>query len=293
MNRTSSFTLSSILIVAALTACKSKSPDGAAAKPAEAAPAVTPTPVAAPDPTPAAPTPTAAPAPAAPTAPAGPLPLAMPVPASATSFSTDNVAGEHRDQASTVADFKQELTDSGATFVSDEKLADGWAVRYRESDATIVTAVERTLGGAVWRCRSNGDDQAAHDRGHAACLAVSAAGGTLAVPFTPTEDGVALNDGTTSLKASLATADSPATVEAATANATKGLKVLEQGAAPGGFAVAYQTWNGGIEAQGLIYRATVRAKLGAIDLVCEPWAGAKSAAAASAALTACKGLIAR
>ncbi|MCE9574221.1 MAG: hypothetical protein K8W52_13825 [Deltaproteobacteria bacterium] len=290
MNRASSIALSSILVAAALTACKSKAPD-AAAKPAEAAAA--PTPVAAPAPAPAVAAPTPAPAPAAPTAPAGPLPLAMPVPASATSFSTDDVAGEHRDQASTVADFKQELTDSGATFVSDEKLADGWAVRYRESDATIVTTAERTLGGAVWRCRSNGADQIAHDRGRAACLAVSASGGGLAVPFTPTEDGVGLSDGTMNLKASLATADTAATVEAATADATKGLKVIEQGTAPGGFAVAYQTWNGGIEAQGLIYRATVRAKLGAIDLLCEPWAGAKSAAEATAAMNACKGLIAR
>lgn len=290
MNQAKTKTFLFMALLAPIAACKGGDKEAAApkaAEPAATAPALAVATATAPAPAPD-PTPSPSPSP-------GPhdarFNLAIAIPKAVDSFQVPGINVVAGDAGATAAAFKQSLTDDNlGTFVAEDKLADGWAVRYKDDGGIVRSAVSRTLAGAPRLCTTQGDAQADHDSGRAICLGMRADGASVVVPFAAGADPISLSIGDAMISISAADADSPTSADAATSNAKNGLKVLRSDPVAGGFAVAYQTFNGGIEAQGLIYRAAMRAKIGGVDLVCSDFAGAKSADAAVKTLDACRGL---
>jgi hypothetical protein len=291
--------MSTILVgalLASTAACKSKGEsDPAPAAKASDVPAGKPA-AAAPGPAAAAPGPAApAAAPAAPATPFGPhdprFNVAIAIPAATKAFGVPNMSVEPGDPAIDAAAYKQSLTtDNTGTFVSTDKLADGWEVRY-QADNLTQSEIHRILGGAALRCSTSGDSQAVIELGRASCLGMHADGATIAVPFAvPADDHVLVMVDKQGLSVEAAGADDATTADAETQHNKAGLEVLRTDAIAGGFGVAYQAFNGGIEKQGLMYIAKLRTPIGGAAMMCSNWGPAKSAADALETLDACHGL---
>ena len=223
-------------------------------------------------------------------APRGSFDLALPVPAASPTFDVPGARGEPPEEGMTAASYKEMLASEESKVAHEEKLEDGWAIQFKDSDGLVQTAAYRTIGGKALLCRTAGETQAQLDKGRATCLAIRADGANLLVPFALLEDSALVGVGSRSLEVARADESAPKSADEATANARTGLKILETKPVTGGFAVAYQTFNGGIEAQGLIYRAATRAKIGSVDVSCGAWGSPKTAEDAVAALQACTSL---
>lgn len=158
------------------------------------------------------------------------------------------------------------------------------------NDATKFVVIYRTLEKSGVRCKLHDGPDAA--RGEASCKAMVIRAEKLYVPMVIPEEQpvvIAIDD----VRVTLARADSDmdaSSVDEQTANARAGLEIFTQKPQPGGFAVSYRTFNGGVESQGYLYKAVVRAKRGALDLVCKDF-GASSTEEANRALATCVQLV--
>lgn len=167
-----------------------------------------------------------------------------------------------------------------------EKLSDGELWR---GTGGWGVAVYRTIEGRRFLCSiPEGSELAA---GVSSCKAIFGRGGTLFIPIVIPRDSssvVSLMGEAVSLW--LATEDDATSVEQETFNAKAGLSILRDLPQPNGFAVAYQTFNGGLESEGLIYRAIVRTERGGKDLICRSLS-AQNAESVVKALDVCVRLV--
>jgi hypothetical protein len=267
----------SLILVHATTAMSCKKKSEPANPPAEKA-ATTPTATPDPVPAPLAPTP-------APVAIAG-FDLSFVVAATSEQVSAPGLNLEFKDVATLVEERAKfaESQDNGKIATID-KLADGEV--WHSSGSKELTAY-RKVGGRNVLCTMNDDENI--ETGLASCKAIVTSASGLLVPFQlPKGDDTVhiINIDDISLMIERAASDAAKNVDEETANAKNGLKILQQAKLDGGYAVAYQTFNGGIESQGLIYRAQARGKVGAADVVCSGSTSSKTPEKIIESLNAC------
>ncbi len=217
--------------------------------------------------------------------------LILPVPTSATQFSADGVQARRLDAPYALEEWVADHSEDGYEVVSQETLPDGWQLTYTDAGyrSSIVT---RTIGDATWQCTIDSESEVRHDRGISAARAFHAVGNSLLVAFAPPDgdESTYLGIGDTRLRIENGEGR-PESVEDY-AHRYSHSEVIEQESLPDGFSVVLTAWNGGIEANGLMYMGMVRRTNGGHPIQCvgnDP----SSMEKARAAVAACKTIRAR
>jgi hypothetical protein len=170
--------------------------------------------------------------------------------------------------------------DDRSVLVSDEKLADGWAIRYKDRDDNVSAVVQRTIGGKTFVCtaKKEADESICKD-------ASSPDGKNLIVPFTLAEDSKIITVGKTYVDVMLAEESSPKTPEAAFDHWSGKVKIDSKETFAGGFTMVAN----GIANGGPYYVGEARMRVGPLDLYCHAYSS-ESAAQARKAMELCRTL---